>query len=193
MRLFVALFPPKEYLDYLRDVTRKFQKQKRNLKLVPTDQLHVTLKYIGGKVHENSFELIRDELASHAGSYGKVQLELTNLAFGFSFEKFPKILLHHVKTTDSLLEVSNSVHSYIQSLKLRDTIRRKNRYANSFHITLARLKENSTKSTAKLLSSNVKNISLPKPPAIEMDEMWLVESIMGKGTPQYKRLEKISL
>lgn len=193
MRLFVAAYPPKEYLDYLRDITRKFTKQKRNLKLVPTDQLHVTIRYVGSQVSESSYEAIRDELLRLQGSFGKIQLELSKLEFGFEFEHFPKIMHHGVVSTKSLIKVSNDVHSIIQGLKLRDTVRRKNRYADSFHITVARLKQNSTRSTAKLIGSHVKNLNFAKPSAVEISEMHLVESIIGTGGPRYKKLDVIKL
>lgn len=193
MRLFVAIFPPKEYLDYMRDITRKFTKQKRNLKLVPTDQLHVTIRYIGSQVSEHSYELIRDELLRLQGSFGKVQLELDKLEFGFEFEHFPKIMHHGVVSHKSLIKVSDDVHSVVQALKLRDTLRRKNRYSDSFHITLARLKQNSTRSTAKLIGSHVKNLQFTKPLPVEITQMQLVESIVGTGVPRYKKLDVIKL
>jgi 2'-5' RNA ligase len=190
MRLFVALFPPKEYLDYFREVTRFFTKQKRNLKFVPIDQLHITVKFIGANVSDTSYEQIREILNIN---YSPVSIALSGISFGFPRERFPKILLAKIKSTDSLIDLSNTVHSSIQSLKLKDTIRRKNRYANNFHVTIARLKDNSQKSVANNIKSQVKNFYISPPPPCMINEMYLMESVLSPKGPTYRKLERIDL
>lgn len=193
MRLFVALFPPKEYLDYLREVSRSLNKHKRNLKFTPTDQLHITLKFVGSSVSTQSYEIIRDLLISNVKTFGAVDVEISGVSFGFPKERFPKILIAKIKSTQSLINLSDNVHLMIQDLKLKDTIRRKNRYASNFHVSIARLKDNATKSTASNLKSDVKNINIPLPPRIKLTEMYLVESNLSPKGPVYKKLERIEL
>ncbi|BCX14075.1 MAG: RNA 2',3'-cyclic phosphodiesterase [Candidatus Dojkabacteria bacterium] len=193
MRLFIAVFPPKEYLEYFRNVARLFNKQKRNLKFVPTDQLHITLKFLGNSVSENSYNIIRESLVENSHSFKPVNIELSDISFGFPKERFPKILLSKVKSTESLVGLSDEIHNLTQALKLKDTIRRKNRYANNFHVTLARLKDNAQKSTAKNIKSMTENINLQKPEPIEIDEFYIVESIINQKGVSYKKLDRFTL
>ena len=62
MRLFIALYPTKEYLDYFRDVMRAFAKEKRNLKPIDIEQVHLTLRFVGAKVSGASKNAIANEI-----------------------------------------------------------------------------------------------------------------------------------
>lgn len=196
MRLFLAVFPTKEQLDYLRDMLRRFDKQKRNLIKTPVDQLHITLKFLSSNVSEHSKNLIVDELLRHQGSFTKPVIEIDKLTYGFPKEFFPKILMAKLKPHQELNSLVDEVHAIVKSLKLRDTKRWKGKYPYNHHITLARLKYTATKSTAKLLYSHTLNLPgiVPPKPHIS-EEMYLVKSETEGNTsnPKYTRLEKIRL
>lgn len=193
MRLFIAALPSKETLDGLRDVLRKYDKFKRNLKVPPVDQLHITLKYIGSKVSENSYEIIREELKRYEHNIGACDVEFDGVKFGFSFDRDPRILMADVVASDGLLNLSNSFHELVKNLKLRDTIRYKGKYSNDFHITLARLKETATRSSGKELKAHTAQSKF-KISGFKIEEVFLIESSFSKsGQPVYKKLEKIIL
>jgi 2'-5' RNA ligase len=193
--LFVGVFPEKEILDHFRDIKRQFTKQKRNLKLVPNDHIHITLRYIGRDVSDNHREIIRQTLKANEGEFGKIEFNLDKVQWGFPKEHFPKFLLVDVENTKALKETADRFHYLIKDLAFKDTILWKNKWANDFHITLARLKKTASRSTSKLIGSNVKNKFEGKfqPLKFTATEAWLVESYTVDGQVKYDKLEKIIL
>ncbi len=193
MRLFLAIYPPKNVLDQLRDSVREFAKHKRNLKLTPIDQLHLTLKFIGPGVSERSKELISEALKAWEGSLGQVEVSIDKIQFGFPKQDFPTLLIAKAKSTDSLINLNTNVHSIFKELQLRDTINWKEKYDENFHVTLARLKKTATKSSGNEIKEKIKTMEQPIFDSFIGEEMYLVESIIEDNTHTYKKLEKIKL
>jgi 2'-5' RNA ligase len=193
VRLFVAIFPPKEYQDYFRDVLREFPKVKRNLKLMNIEQIHLTLKFIGPFVEERSKNLIIEGLKSLEGDLKNPEISLEKIRFGFPKESYPTILMAKVKASDSLKELTNDVHNCIKDLRLIDTLRWKNKHDDDFHFTLARLKKNATKSDGKKVEEIVSRIKIEPPESFFPSEMFVVESIITPKGPNYRKLERITL
>ncbi len=194
MRLFVGIFPPKEVLDTFRDYLRLYSGQKRNLKFAPVDQMHLTLKYIGGNVSEDSYEIIKGQLLSTQKTTGLVDIKINSLKFGFKYDSFPRVLMAQVETTDSLADAADHFHEEIKNLKLKDTIRVKGRFSSTFHITLARLKDSASRSVGKAVQNHTLSLKNYPKDAFVASEAFLVESIIRTGKPVlYKKLEKIAL
>lgn len=194
MRLFIAVFPPKEHLDYYRDVLRYFSKQKRNLRPIPVDQTHLTLKFIGSNVSEDSKNMIAEQLLAWQGSYPKPEINVRAIKFGFANQSSPRHLIAAIERNNELDELGKMVHEAVKAQKQRDTIRWKTKYSKSYHITLAKLKDTATNSSGKLITSNIKNIKIQPPKAFVPEEMFLIESLTSRsGTPIYRRIERIKL
>ncbi len=194
MRLFLAIYPPKEYLDYLRDVIRKFNKEKRNLQLVPVDQMHITMRYIGSDVSDGSKELLIDNLKKHEGNYGKAKISINSVQLGFPYQKDPKIILADIKDSNSLIHITEFSHAIIKDLRLDDTINFKVRRANSYHISLARLKKSATRKQAKFIKRILEEVQGPNLDPVVVSEMYLVESVLQKDSSSvYKKLDRIKL
>jgi len=194
MRLFLAIYPPKEYIQYFAQVYKVFDKQKRNLKPTPYDQIHLTLKFIGANVSEESKDLILELLERYQGQYTSPTIAVEKIQFGFDRQRDPRHLIAAIKENDGLLELSNEVHNVIKSLKLRDTIRWKDKYSNDFHITIARMKGTATKSTGKQIQKLVplsEKIQIPEPFIPETFE--LMESVVRPEGPLYRKLASIKI
>ena len=194
MRLFLAIYPSKETLDSLRDALRRFDKQKRNLKNTPVDQMHITLKFLGPIVTEYSKDLLMNELRGLEGSFGEIDVNPKKISFGFEKEHYPKYLITNVERSDKLVNLTTAIHDVVRSLKLRDTIRFKRRYQFNYHITLSRIKLTSTKSTGHMIKHIAEELSDFKIPSFKADRLFLVESVTGEsGGPIYKKLDSILL
>lgn len=192
MRLFIGIFPPKEVLDDLRDALRRFEKHKRNLNPAPVDQMHITLKYIGSNVTPHSYEVIKDNLLKNQRFLeNPIEVNFQKLQFGFKFDKVPRVLMAQIENSDSLLDAAAFYHSAIKNLKLKDTIRLKGRFSDDYHVTLSRLKDTATKSTAKQIKEFTENLKDVELKSFSTNEAFLVESIMRPGKPViYKKLER---
>lgn len=193
MRLFLAIFPPKEHLDYFRDTLRHYNKQKRNLIPVPPEQTHLTLRFIGTKVFGESKDLIVTNLKKIESELTAPEIKIEEIRYGFKKQTFPRILMANIEETDSLVNLNNSVHEVIRNLKRKDTIYWREKYSNDFHITIARLKNSATKSTAKEIKSLTLGFKLIPPKSFIASEMYLMQSIPTNDGNIYKKLEKFTL
>jgi 2'-5' RNA ligase len=104
MRLFLGVFPPDNYLSYFRDVLRRYDKQKRNLRPVPMEQIHLTLKFFGADVSPESKDILLKELQKHSGNYPKPQIKINKVQFGFEYQKDPRHLLAKIEEDDSIID-----------------------------------------------------------------------------------------
>lgn len=195
MRLFLGIFPPKEYLDYFRDVVRKFDKEKRNLKPINLEQIHLTLRFIGANVSLGSKNRLAKSFLSSAGSFAKPEIKLGKLAFGFPRQHDPRVLLVAVQENDELNLLINQVHKTVRDQRLQDTIQWKAKQDTDFHMSLARLKPAATRSTGRNVKAILERVKLPQPESFVAEEMYLMQStiLRSGGGPVYKKLEKIKL
>jgi 2'-5' RNA ligase len=193
MRLFIGIFPPQEYIRFFADVLQEFDKEKRNLRHVPVDHVHLTLKFVGANVHPEHAQDLMDLVGQFEGQYPKPIINMTRVTFGFSNDSFPKHLIAHVEAEAELLELTENIHKLTRSLKYRDMIRWKPKFAKDFHITLSKLKETGTLSTAKKIKSIAKEAHFVMPEPFYPESMWFIESTMGKNGPLYKKLREVRL
>jgi 2'-5' RNA ligase len=194
MRLFIAIFPPKEYTRYFADVYKKFDKQKRNLKPINMEQLHITLKFIGANVSEGSKDLILETLQSFEGQFSKPSISIKKIQFGFDRQTDPKHLLADIEASKDLVQLSDEVHGVVKALKKRDTIRWKDKHFNDFHITIARMKQTATKSTGRQIKNLVPLAqAIPIPEPFIPEYMELMESVIRETGPVYRKIGSIKL
>lgn len=194
MRLFIGIFPPKEILDTLRDISREYSKQKNNLKFLPIDQLHINVKFIGPSVSEQSKNAIIDDFERFKGTFGSFEVKIKDIKYGFRKDTFPKYLVANVEQNPNLENISKILHQGVKDLRFDDTILWRERYVNDFHITLAKLKSTATSSTAKQIKRLTESLNIQDIPAFKVEYLFFVESyyIRGKG-PFYRKLHSIRI
>ncbi len=193
MRLFIGIFPPKEYLDYFRDVMREFAKEKRNLKPINIEQVHLTLRFVGNKVSSGSKNVLAQALLQNAHQYPKPVIHMESLDFGFSYQDDPRILMATITANHELDTLVHTLHKQIRDIKREDTIQWKERNDDNYHMSVARLKEAATRSTGRDIKDILHSITLPLPVDFTPEEMYLVESQVERSGPTYRKLEKIEL
>ncbi len=194
MRLFLAIFPPKDYLDYFRDTLRHLNKEKRNINPMPIDQIHVTVKYFGSMVSENTKDTIIDEFRLHEGNFGKALIDIKKIQLGFPRQSDPRILLADLRNTESLNKITDFSLGILKRLKFRDTINWKMKHTNDYHFTVAKIKPSVSKGAGKEIKHALEKLSEPKLEPITISEMYFMESIIQRdGKPVYRKLDKIRL
>ncbi len=192
-RLFVGIFPPQEYIAYFRDILRKFDKEKRNLRNVSVDQMHITMKFIGAHVTEASKDLIWEEIQRHKGNYPKPEIKVDRLQFGFHYQTEPHVVMAHIAENQELKDLTNILHGLIRSLRLKDTIRWKEKGSNEFHVSLTRLRPKASKSLGKSVKEISKQIDIAAPPPFIADHLDFVESKITPTGPVYRKLGSVEL
>lgn len=195
MRLFLGIFPPKEYLDYFRDVVRRFDKEKRNLKPVNLEQIHLTLRFVGANVSLGSKNRIAKSLLRNANNFPKPEIRLGKLSFGFPRQHDPRVLLVDVIENDEIDQLVSRIHKIVRDERLQDTIQWKAKQDTDYHMSLARLKPAATRSTGRNVKQILEMVTIPQPESFVAEEMYLMQSTfpVRGGAPVYKKLEKIKL
>ncbi|MFS8131445.1 MAG: RNA 2',3'-cyclic phosphodiesterase [Candidatus Dojkabacteria bacterium] len=193
MRLFLAIYPPEEYINYFARVYKHFDKEKRNLKPIAVDHVQATVKFIGPNVGSKHAEEIISLFKQFEGQYPKPVLEVDSVRFGFARQTDPRYLFATIKQNDILDELSKDISLLIRSLKFKDTIRWRTRFTDDFHVSIARLKPNATRSSGKEVTALVKTLNITPPPAFTAESMVFVESVITSKGPRYHILEEIKL
>lgn len=193
MRLFLAIFPPKNYLDYFRDVLRSLDKEKRNLIPVNTELLHFTVRYIGSKVSPESKEIIVSSLREAEGKLPRPSISITGIQLGFQRQRDPRILMAQINDNDGISDLVNSLHQRIRNTRRKDVILWKPKDADDLHISIARLKPSATRSSGRNVKEILGKINIPLPDPFIPEEMYLVKSRVTTVGPVYTKLEKFKL
>jgi len=193
MSLFLAIYPPQEYISYFSKVYKHFDKEKRNLKQIPVDHVQATVKFIGPNVGSKHTQEIIELFKQFEGQYPKPVLEIEAVRFGFARQTDPRYLFAAIKQNDILDELSKDISLLIRSLKFKDTIRWKTRFTDDFHISIARLKPTATRSSGKEVTDLVKTLNVEPPAPFEAESMVFIQSVMTSKGPRYETLEEIML
>lgn len=191
MRLFIGIYPNQEFLAYFRDVTRELDKQKRNLRFISLEQLHLTLRFIGPNVSLGSKIEIANALLKQAGQYPKPVINLTGLRLGVPGQHDPRVVIADVEENQDLDSLVNMMHRAIRQVGKKDTILWKTKVDHNYHISLARMKDSATRSTGREVKDIIREIDIPIPPAFQATEAYLVQSELTRRGPVYKKLEQI--
>lgn len=187
LRLFFAIFPPKSYFEYFKNVLDIFNKEQRNLKNVSFEDMHLTLKFVGASVSPESMNLLISEVRSRINLFVPPRIEIKSIRFGFKDQTYPDILIAEVIPNRELKDLSDALHEIVKLVGAEDTVRWKNKYFNNFHITMARLKKNMSYTVAKRIQNiavYTSKISLPQgfvPKSFE-----LVDSVLRNSRNNYK-------
>lgn len=194
MRLFLAIYPSQEVIDYCRDLYRLFEKEKRNLKPIPLEQLHVTVRFIGAKVSDNSKNAIVSELKRISSGLPQTKIALKEPQFGFERQYNPRVLFAKITETPQLLNLQDQINKVIRKLDFEDTITWKNHLDKNFHLSIARFKPAATRSSGKVIKDILGQNNLPLPPAFVADQVAVIQSIINhKEKVTYQLLDRIDL
>jgi 2'-5' RNA ligase len=172
---------------------RAFAKEKRNLKPINLEQVHLTLRFVGGRVSPASKNRLADALIDNAHKYPQPVIHMENLQFGFPRQDNPRILMATITPNHELDTLVHTLHKQIRDLKRIDTIQWKERVNDTYHMSVARLKDAATRSTGRDVKEILAGVDLPFPPDFTAQEMYLMESKLERSGPIYRKLEKIEL
>lgn len=158
MRLFLALALP----DQLKKSLSSFRYRSKGIRWIPSDNLHLTLQFIGEVDSSEYDELIHELSDIHLS---KLPLETTHL--GHFGKKAPKQLWLGVKLTDALNELHKALQEKILELGL--DIETRNFVP---HITLARMNHIGIEKLAEIYQT----IGTPEKTQFEVSEFHLYSS-----------------
>lgn len=191
-RLFLALTPPHEFIQEVRDIYRKFSKEARNLSFVPLNQLHLTIQFLGTEVSTDSLNLISQAFRTIELQLQQITIKTNAIRFGFKGQRIPQIIYLAINDSNELKEFTRQVHSVIKSLGLYDTKRKKDYAKLIYHITLARVKHNTSKSYSKTINQIISQMDVSNL-QFTAQNIYLIKSEVEKKQQIYQLLQTVQL
>lgn len=187
-KVFVGVYPPQDIIDNFRDTNRKFVKEARNFNFIELDQIHFTLQFLGNGVSTNSLTLIANKLQDFASNTKASLITLDKLMFGFPSQRIAKLMFWNIVQTREFNHFTRELHKNIKGLDLPDVQKFKDHSKLIHHITVALLKNNTSKSYTRTISEMITELNLEK---IEfpLKEFSLIRSELNrKGRTVYKSI-----
>lgn len=194
MRVFLAIFPDSATSTYLRDVMRLLDKQKRNLRSIPLEHQHLTVRFLGGHVSDLSKNAIVADLRSISHELPQPSIQITKLQFGFKRQIAPRVLFAKVAADENLILLQQIIASRLKALGFDDVIKWKPHTENNHHISIARLKPNASRGLGKQVRNLVDTIEIDRPAPFLATKLCVVQSVLdSRRMPTYRILEEIKL
>jgi len=192
VRYFLALYPPLELRRRISAVYSLFSKEARNFRFVEQEQMHVTVKFLGDDLCDNSLEQIITVLQQTIPQLTHPRLEITALRFGFPRQVIPRVLFFNIDNNPELDDLSKLVHKKITKLELPDVIRQKDFHKSIYHLTIARSKHHSSRNYGRSIRTMIKNIELESGLVFEAEKLYLIKSkIQSDSSPRYQILSEV--
>ena len=177
MRTFIAIFLPKEILDYLYEIENKLKKElPGKINWVAKKNLHFTLKFLGN-IDEKNINSIKERLKRIRFSSFKINLDKIGV---FPNEEFIRVIWIGLKSKE-LLDLQKLI-----DYELLDLFSKDQNFVS--HLTLGRVKNIQDKDKFK------KNLYINiEDKEFEVNEFCLVKSELHKEGPSYEILERFKL
>lgn len=181
-RLFIAVDLSDSLKNYLFQMTSSICKNDRDIRAIPADSIHITLKFLG-ETQISKIDKIAEAVRKTAGSFDKFTLSLSD-----SFGCFPKtdsariLFIPVADGNNKLKEIFNELENNLSKLK----IKRENREFIS-HITVARIRNK------KNISDIISNKKLDYSEKLICSKLTLFESLLKPSGAQYIILDEFEL
>jgi 2'-5' RNA ligase len=191
MRLFLGIFPPKEILNSFSPIFSSIVKYDKYLRIVDKKNIHVSVRFLGNSISQESFSLLREAFDESIPSLPVCNIKIKEIRFGFPGRRWPRILYISIIKNEGLLLIYNTINKIIDKLDMADIYIDKHSSNPRFHITLARTKTRIN----QVVINNIRK-------TIESHELWegfqvntinFMESVLTKEGPEYSSIKKYKL
>jgi 2'-5' RNA ligase len=188
MRLFLAIFPPKEITDSLVEVQTKLHTFDKYLRFVRKDQIHISLRFLGSNVSEKSFEKLL--AAFNELKFESFNVRIKEARFGFPGKRWPRILYVSLMKNEALDKFMRKFNEKIEVLELSD-IQEERSGSPIYHFTVARVKTRLTENIVFDIRRKLEDVKLWE--GFRVDKVVLVKSELFKEGPEYELVGRINL
>ncbi len=176
-RLFTCIWLPKDIKSNIIKFQNKIKKLPIKAKFVEPENIHITITFIG-EIDENKINDLIKKIDSVINNFNKIKIELEGLKL-IPSENFIRVIGIDVKDNESLMKLIKNIGSCIES-----------RFYESTKLTLCRVKNIFNKNIVQNFIEKNRDIKIG---SFEVEEISLVESILGRQGPTYKTIHKFKL
>lgn len=181
MRCFVAVGMPSSVRERLAEAIEEFKKPRADVRWVPTENMHLTLKFLGA-TKEDIVGRITGVLSEILSSYEPFYIKISGVGC-FPDMRRPKIIWAGVEESAGLIDLTRDVDAAMVGLGYTAEKR-----AFSPHLTIGRVK--SGKGLPELMSAMDK-LSAAGFGDIEVDKVTLMKSELRPAGAVYSSLAEI--
>jgi 2'-5' RNA ligase len=189
MRLFLAIFPPKEILDSFKQIQMDLKKFDKFLRLTKLTQTHITLRFLGNDVSQKSLEEFLPYIKRHISDLRPFNARIKEIRFGFPGRRIPRILYVSVAKNENLDRFMSNINSTIEKLMLIDIVIDKR--PPHYHFTIARSRSNLTRDASGRIRRSLEKVKLWE--GFRVKEIVLIKSTLSKEGPEYEDVERFKL
>jgi 2'-5' RNA ligase len=129
MRLFIAVTLPDDIKEYIKDIQKQIPSDNNKIKLIPAEQLHLTLKFLG-EVSEEKVDKIKSSLSIVKVKHFKAALDGTG---AFPSENYIRVVWVGLKPKNGFIELQQNIDK-----SLLELFRPDKRFHP--HVTIARVR-----------------------------------------------------
>jgi RNA 2',3'-cyclic 3'-phosphodiesterase len=188
LRTFIAVDFPPEMLEKIGEISTFFrQKTSENaLKWVETGNLHLTLKFIG-EINDNTLEQVEHTLSHSLNGQKAFEIQVSGLGM-YPNKMAPRVIWLGITGGDPLVKIHHILDKNLAVLDIKPEGR-----ALSPHLTIARVRKNVDKATAKKIGDTLAQFKVESLGTITIDRVHLYQSILTPSGPNYTVLHSVPL
>lgn len=188
MRLFIAVDFPSEVLNKIDEITAFFKSQLagKHLKWVSTDNLHLTIKFIGDFPDEN-LDPLKEQLTNTLANQAEFSISIQGLGI-FPHPKNPRVVWLGIDGSEPLVEIHNNLELNLKPLGIPTENR-----GYDPHLTIARVKRQTDTETAKLIGATFSQFKVGSLGTATIDKVCLYQSKLTPKGPVYTPLHVVLL
>lgn len=183
-RIFLGIKLPLETRREINSILKNFIREGRNFSFIEPEQLHLTLKFLGGNISQNSKALITEAIRPIFASTKQISIKIDELLFGFPKQSIPKVLYFNVNENEELTNLVSLINRRIRKLHLNDVFNIIEGKKSIFHLTVGRIKHSSNRHYKIKIINLIKEIGL-KPFEFTANEVFLIKSVRKGNEPNY--------
>lgn len=179
-RIFIAVRMPDEVIQKITRISNYFQKQtpKEALKWVETENLHLTLKFLG-EIPEQTITKVQPILRAVGNGQKPFDIAVAGLGM-YPHAKRPRVVWLGVEGVDPLISLHNELESELAKIGLQKESRPYNP-----HLTLARVRQRTSRETAAKVGDILSGFKVDSLGRFTVSDIHLIESQLTPQGPIY--------
>jgi 2'-5' RNA ligase len=179
-RIFIAVKMPDDVIQKITRISNYFQKQtpKEALKWVETENLHLTLKFLG-EIPESTITKVQAILKAVADDQPPFDIAIAGLGM-YPHAKRPRVVWLGVEGVDPLIALHKQLDSELAKIGLREETRPFNP-----HLTLGRVRQRTSRETAAKVGDILSEFKVDSLGSFTVGDIHLIESQLTPQGPIY--------
>jgi len=179
-RIFIAIKLPDEVIRKITAVSQYFQTQlpPEALKWVETENLHLTLKFLGD-IPEGSLANIEQILTQTVAGQKPFEISVESLGM-YPHASQPRVIWLGVQGTKPIIRLHTELEKALEGINLE----KENRPFNP-HLTLARVRQRTSREASHQIGQTLSEFKVGSLGGFEVRQIYLIESQLTPQGPIY--------